>query len=72
MRTGTAMTIVAIVVALKAVLIGVVARGRCEIIDRCGDGTAWYVGSGITALVLMILLVVTIAGARQGASRTSS
>ena len=44
MRLRTAVALAAIVVALKAVLIGVVARGRCELIGRCGDGTAWYIG----------------------------
>ena len=58
MRLRTAVALAAIVVALKAVLIGVVARGRCELIGRCGDGTAWYVGSGIAAAILLGLLVI--------------
>jgi hypothetical protein len=61
MRLRTAVALAAIVVALKAVLIGVVARGRCELIGRCGDGTAWYVGSGIAAAILLGLLVIAIA-----------
>ena len=61
MRTRTAVSLVVTVVALKAVLIGVVARGRCEMIGRCGDGTAWYAVSGVAALVLVSLLIVTIA-----------
>jgi hypothetical protein len=65
MRVRTAVTLAAIIVALQAVLIGVVARGRCELIGRCGDGTAWYVGSGIAAAVLLVLLVVAIADARR-------
>jgi hypothetical protein len=60
MRLRTAVALTAIVIALKAVLIGVVARGRCELIGRCGDGTAWYVGSGIAAAILLALLVVAI------------
>lgn len=64
MRTRTAVGLAATVVALKAVLIGVVARGRCELIGRCGDGTAWYVGLGAAALVLAVLLVVTIGRVR--------
>lgn len=69
MRVRTAVALVAILVGLKAVLIGVAARGRCEIIGRCGDGTAWYVGSGIAAAVLVVLLVVAIADARRGLIR---
>jgi hypothetical protein len=65
MRLRTAVAIASIIVALQAVLIGVVARGRCELIGRCGDGTAWYVGSGIAAAVLLVLLVVAIADARR-------
>jgi hypothetical protein len=57
----TALGFAAIIVALKAVLIGAVARGRCEMIGRCGDGTAWYVGFGAAGLVLAIVLIVTIA-----------
>jgi hypothetical protein len=64
MRIRTAVALAAIVVALKAVLIGVVARSRCEMMDRCGDGSAWYVGSAAAALVLGVLLVVAIAEAR--------
>ncbi len=59
------MALVTIVVALKAVLVGAVARGRCELIGRCGDGTAWYFGSGIAAVALVMLLVLTIADARR-------
>ncbi len=66
MRVRTAVTLAAIVVALQAVLIGAVARRRCELIDRCGDGTGWYVGSGVAAVVLVVLLVATIAEARRG------
>lgn len=65
MRVRTAVAIASIIVALQAVLIGVVARGRCELIGRCGDGTGWYVGSGIVAAVLLVLLVVTIIDARR-------
>ena len=65
MRVRTAVTLATIVVALQAVLIGVVARRRCEIIGRCGDGTGWYVGSGVAAAVLVVLLVVAIAEARR-------
>lgn len=65
MRTRTAVALAAIVVALKAVLIGVVARGRCELIGRCGDGTAFYAGCGVAALLLTVLLIVTIADARR-------
>ncbi len=61
MRTRTAVALVALVVSLKAVLIGVVARGRCELIGFCGDGTAWYVACGAAALVLASLLIITIA-----------
>ena len=65
MRLRTAAALAATVVALKAVLIGVVARSRCEVIDRCGDGTGWYVGSAIVAAVLLVMLVVVIADARR-------
>jgi hypothetical protein len=65
MRTRTAVALAAIVVALKAVLIGVVARGRCEMMGGCGDGTAWYAACGVAALVLGVLLAVTIADARR-------
>jgi hypothetical protein len=65
MRVRTAVAFASIIVALQAVLIGVVARGRCELIGRCGDGTAWYVGSGIAALLLVALLVATIVNARR-------
>ena len=65
MRLRTAVALAAIVVALKAVLIGVVARGRCELIGRCGDGTAWYVGSAIAAAILLALLVLAIADVRS-------
>jgi hypothetical protein len=65
MRVRTAVALMTIVVGLKAVLIGVVARGRCEITGRCGDGTAWYVGSGIAAAVLLVMVVITIADARR-------
>jgi len=64
MRLRTAVALAAIVVALKAVLIGVVARGRCELIGCCGDGTAWYIGSGIAAAILLGLLVIAIAHVR--------
>lgn len=65
MRTRTAVVLAAIVVALKAVLIGVAARGRCELIGACGDGTAWYGFSGVTAVILGVLLVITIVVARR-------
>jgi len=64
MRLRTAVALAAMVVELKAVLIGVVARGRCELIGRCGDGTAWYVGSGIAAAILLGLLAIAIADVR--------
>ncbi|MFY9922686.1 MAG: hypothetical protein WAL26_30495 [Mycobacterium sp.] len=64
MRTRTALSLATTIVALKAVLIGVVARGRCEMMGRCGDGTAWYVAFGAAALVLAVLLVVTIGRVR--------
>ena len=32
--------------------------------DYCGDGTAWYVGSGIAAAILLGLLVIAIAHVR--------
>ena len=60
MRTRTALGFAAAIVALKAVLIGGVARGRCEMIGRCGDGTAWYVGFGAAGLVLVVVLIATI------------
>jgi hypothetical protein len=66
MRLRTAVALAAIVVALKAVLIGVVARGRCEMMARCGDGTGWYVGLGLAAVALAVLLVITVAGVRRG------
>jgi hypothetical protein len=66
MRLRTAVALAATVVALKAVLIGLVARGRCEMIGRCGDGTAWYVAMGVSGLILVAALVVTIADARRG------
>ena len=69
MRARTAVGLAATVVALKAVLIGVVARGRCELIGRCGDGTAWYFGAGVVSLILMAMMVVTIADVRSFASR---
>ena len=72
MRLRTAVALAAIVVALKAVIIGVVARGRCELIGRCGDGTAWYVGSGIAAAILLALLVVAFADARSFAGEQKS
>jgi hypothetical protein len=68
----TAVALAATVVALKAVIIGVVARGRCELIGRCGDGTAWYVGSGIAAAILLALLVVAIADVRSFAGEQTS
>ncbi|MDT5008186.1 MAG: hypothetical protein QOJ24_5362 [Mycobacterium sp.] len=68
MRLRTAVALTAIVIALKVVLIGVVARGRCELIGRCGDGTAWYVGSGIAAAILLALLVVAITDVRSFAA----
>jgi hypothetical protein len=72
MRLRTAVAFASIVVALKAVIIGVAARGRCEIIGRCGDGTAWYVGSGIAAAILLVLLVVAIADVRSFAGEQKS
>ena len=65
MRARTAVELAATMVALKAVLIGAAARGRCELIGRCGDGATWYTAFGIAALVLVVLLVVTIVGARR-------
>lgn len=65
MRARTAVALVTTVVALKAVLIGAIARGRCELIGRCGDGTAWYLGCAVAAGILVVLLVVTIVGARR-------
>ena len=59
------MALVSIVVALKAVVIGAVARGRCEMIGRCGDGTAWYVGCVVAAAILGVMLVIAIVGARR-------
>jgi hypothetical protein len=50
---------------MKAVLIGAMARGRCEMIGVGGDGTAWYVSAAVAALTLVALLIVTIAGARR-------
>jgi hypothetical protein len=70
MPVRLALALVSIILGLKAVLIGIAARGRCEIIARCGDGTAWYVGSGIAAAVLVILLVITILAARRNLTRT--
>jgi uncharacterized Tic20 family protein len=65
MRARTAISLAATVVTLKAVLIGAVARGRCEMIGVCGDGTAWYVISGLVALLLVAVLILTIADARR-------
>ena len=67
MGARTAVALVITVIALKAVLIGAIARGRCEMIGRCGDGTAWYVGCVVAAAILGLLLIVTIVGARREA-----
>ena len=69
MPVRLALAVVSTVVGLKAVLIGIAARGRCELLGRCGDGTAWYVGSVIAAAALAVLLVVTIANARRSLTR---
>ena len=65
MPARSALALAATIVALKAVLIGVVVRGRCELIGLCGDGTAWYVASGVAGLVFGALLIVTIADVRR-------
>ena len=63
MPTRTAVALAATVIMLKAVLIGLVARGRCELIGRCGDGTAWYVGFSLAGAVCGVLVVLMMAGA---------